>query len=150
VRAEAILNRRREICREILESLPEWFGIPESITEYADAAEKLDMLGIIINDVTAGFVLLRNTSDVATDVYVIAIRPDMHRRGLGSALVHAASDWACSAGRKYLTVKTLGPSRSNTAYERTRRFYLAMGFEPIEEFEGLWEENPCLFMLKAL
>jgi hypothetical protein len=47
-------------------------------------------------------------------------------------------------------VKTLGPSRANAAYAATRRFYEAVGFEPIEEFSDLWEENPCLFMIKAL
>lgn len=36
-------------------------------------------------------------------------------------------------------------------YERTRRFYLAAGFTPLEEFPDLWDErNPCLLMVKSL
>ena len=36
-------------------------------------------------------------------------------------------------------------------YARTRAFYLAMGFRPLEEFTQLWnEQNPCLLMVKRI
>jgi hypothetical protein len=48
-------------------------------------------------------------------------------------------------------VKTRGPSLPYEPYERTRAFYLAMGFTPLEEFTEIWgPENPCLFMVKAV
>ena len=47
-------------------------------------------------------------------------------------------------------VKTLGPSDHDEGYERTRRFYGACGFVPLEEIHGLWEHNPCLLMVKRL
>jgi hypothetical protein len=34
--------------------------------------------------------------------------------------------------------------------ERTRRFYEACGFVPVEEIHRLWEHNPCLLMVKRL
>jgi ribosomal protein S18 acetylase RimI-like enzyme len=147
---EPILESRGKICRDILNELPDWFGIPESVEEYASFAEDADMLGATSDGFVAGFITLRSTSDVAAEIYVMAIRPSFHRMGLGSALVNAASEKAGASGHRYLTVKTVGPSRPNLAYEATRRFYQASGFEPIEEFEDLWDENPCLLMLKPI
>jgi GNAT superfamily N-acetyltransferase len=147
---EPVLESRGKICREILNELPDWFGIPESIEEYAAFAEQADMLGAVSDGFVSGFVTLRNTSSAASEVYIMAIRPSHHRMGLGTALVNAASEAARASGHRYLTVKTVGPSRPNAAYEATRRFYLAVGFEPIEEFDSLWDENPCLLMLKSL
>jgi hypothetical protein len=51
---------------------------------------------------------------------------------------------------EYLQVKTLGPSWPDPGYERTRRFYEARGFVPLEEIHGLWEHNPCLILVKRL
>ena len=52
---------------------------------------------------------------------------------------------------RYLQVKTLGPSRPDDEYERTRRFYEARGFVALEEMFGVWaEDNPMLILVKAL
>ncbi len=36
--------------------------------------------------------------------------------------------------------------------KKTREFYKAVGFYPLEEFTEIWggKENPCLLMVKAL
>ena len=53
-------------------------------------------------------------------------------------------------GVEYLQVKTLGPSRPDAGYERTRGFYEARGFVPLEELHDLWDANPCLLLVKRL
>jgi hypothetical protein len=51
----------------------------------------------------------------------------------------------------FLTVKTLDESRESKSYEKTRKFYLSVGFLPLEVFPLLWDENnPCLFMAKSI
>jgi coenzyme F420-0:L-glutamate ligase/coenzyme F420-1:gamma-L-glutamate ligase len=46
-------------------------------------------------------------------------------------------------------VKTLGPSRPDREYGRTRAFYEALGFVALEELHDLWDEdNPALILLK--
>ncbi len=66
-------------------------------------------------------------------------------------MIKRAEDWLLDQGVKYLQVKTLGPSRLDPGYEVTRAFYLALGFEPLEEFKQIWDENnPCLVMVKKL
>ena len=149
-RVETLLERRSAICREIPRELPDWFGIPEAIEEYAAFADGATMLVAVRDGIIGGFVVLRDTSDAACEMYVIAVRPALHRLGLGRSLVAAAAAATSGTGRRYLTVKTIGPSRNDAAYEKTRRFYVAMGFVAIEEFADLWDGNPCLLMLKTL
>ncbi len=150
VRVEPLHQNRGAICREILRELPYWFGIPEAIEEYAAFADGAPMLVAVRNGIIGGFVVLRDTSDAACEMHVIAVRPALHRLGLGRSLVAAAEAATNETGRRYLTVKTIGPRRRDAAYEKTRRFYVAMGFVAIEEFADLWDGNPCLLMLKAL
>ena len=74
-----------------------------------------------------------------------------HRRGIGRALIEGAAELAISKGVRFLTVKTLSPSNDDPNYARTRLFYEAVGFLPVEEFPMLWgPENPCLFMIRPL
>ena len=47
-------------------------------------------------------------------------------------------------------MKTLGPSYPDAGYAKTRSFYLARGFVPLEEIHGLWEQNPCLLLVKRI
>jgi ribosomal protein S18 acetylase RimI-like enzyme len=50
-----------------------------------------------------------------------------------------------------MQVKTLGPSNPDPGYARTRAFYEALGFRPLEELKQIWDEqNPCLIMVKQL
>jgi ribosomal protein S18 acetylase RimI-like enzyme len=54
-------------------------------------------------------------------------------------------------GIEYLQVKTLSPAHPDKNYAKTRAFYHALGFRPLEEFPDLWgEQNPCLQMIKYL
>jgi len=62
----------------------------------------------------------------------------------------AAEAYLRDRGVEYLQVKTLGPSDPDPGYARTRAFYEARGFVPLEELHGLWEDNPCLLLVKRL
>jgi GNAT superfamily N-acetyltransferase len=143
---------RAAICREVLESLPEWFGIPASIDAYVSAADALPMLACFGADgEVAGFVSVKTHTAVAAEVHVMGVKRAWHRRGIGRSLIEAAVQLAVSQGTRYLTVKTLSPSNDDPNYATTRRFYEAVGFLPIEGFPTIWgADNPCLFMLRPL
>ncbi len=48
-------------------------------------------------------------------------------------------------------MKTLGESHPDENYKKTREFYKAVGFYPLEEFTEIWgKENPYLLMAKTL
>jgi hypothetical protein len=74
----------------------------------------------------------------------------MHRAGIGRQLVERAVADVRAAGVQLLQVKTLGPSDDYEPYARTRAFYEALGFLPLEEHLTLWPGNPCLVLVKPL
>ncbi len=81
----------------------------------------------------------------------MAVLPEVHRSGLGRALVAAAEGYLRERSFELLQVKTLGPTHPSDEYRRTRLFYEAVGFQALEEIHGLWGSgNPCLLMVKAL
>jgi GNAT superfamily N-acetyltransferase len=137
---------RSRLCESILRELPEWFGI-----ETATAAYIRDVADLPTFTVEGdGFLALKLHGEKAAEIYVMGVRPAHHRQGIGTALLACAESYLCARGVEYLQVKTLGPSRPDEEYERTRRFYEARGFVPLEELHGLWPENPCLIMVKRL
>jgi len=142
---------RSRICQDVLDDLPEWFGIEEAKSSYVAAAAHLPMFAGYVEGRAVGFVSLKIQTRFAIDLYVLGVRRDFHRRGIGKALVDAAAVFSRQAGASFLTVKTLAPSSPDRNYAATRSFYEAVGFMPIEILPGLWgDENPCLLMLKSI
>ena len=139
------------ICRSILATLPEWFGLPASNAEYEQLAETGPAVVALEGNEPVGLMLLKDHFGETLEIYFLAVRRDLHRAGVGRALVDCAEATAAAAGAHFLSVKTRGPSKLYEPYERTRRFYQAMGFVALEEFLELWDpENPALFMAKMV
>ena len=86
----------------------------------------------------------------AAEIHLLAVEPSLHRRGVGRALVAALETDLRADGCRALQVKTLGPSKPHSGYERTRQFYTSVGFWPLEEVELWGPDNPCLIMVKDL
>lgn len=137
-------------CDGILRALPDWFGIPSSIDAYRRDMALPSMTTWVSGDPIIGFVTVRRHFAGAAEIHVMGVRPDRHRRGVGRALVTHAERALRADGVRLLQVKTVGPSSDNAAYARTRAFYAALGFAPLEELPTLWgPRNPCLLMVKA-
>jgi coenzyme F420-0:L-glutamate ligase / coenzyme F420-1:gamma-L-glutamate ligase len=137
---------RSRIAEAVLRDLPEWFGIEEATRQYIEDAAALPTFAV---EPEAGFLCLKQHTPQAAELYVMGVRRTQHRRGIGRALVEHAESWCRAHGVRYLQVKTLGPSRPDREYGRTRAFYEALGFVALEEMHGLWdEENPALILVK--
>lgn len=143
----------------LLRSLPDWFGIESSIVEYVAKAHELPTYiawpaggsALQITDSRpVGVLLAAHHFPESAEIYLMAVEPAMHRRGIGSALIEALEADLVADGVQLLQVKTLGPSHADVNYARTRRFYSRMGFRPLEEIHDLWPGNPCLIMVKVL
>jgi GNAT superfamily N-acetyltransferase len=149
-----IRNDRRDpaAVEALLRELPEWFGIESSIQEYVEDAARLTTYLAEIDGEQApvGCLLVRRHYPRAAEVQLMAVTPRCHRTGVGRALLTAVEADLRADGVRWLQVKTLGPARVDAAYAATRAFYLAMGFDPLEEFAELWPGNPCLLMVKLL
>jgi coenzyme F420-0:L-glutamate ligase/coenzyme F420-1:gamma-L-glutamate ligase len=137
---------RSRIAEAVLRDLPEWFGIEESTRQYIEDSAALPTLAV---EPDIGFLCLKQHTPRAAELYVMGVRREEHRRGIGRALVAEAERWCRARGIRYLQVKTLGPSRPDIGYDATRVFYEAVGFVPLEELHGLWSHgNPALILVK--
>jgi ribosomal protein S18 acetylase RimI-like enzyme len=143
-----------EVAR-LLAMLPTWFGIEASNAEYIQRARELPAyLAWPVDERAghpAGVLLAIRHFPKAAEIYLLAVDPAAHRSGAGRALVGAVEFDLMTHGVEFLQVKTLGPSSPDVGYAKTRSFYAAMGFTPLEEIHGLWDPgNPCLIMVKTL
>lgn len=139
------------ICRRVLDALPEWFGIEEAKENYIREADSLPMFGCLLEEKVVGFVTLRVHNAKSAEIHLIGILPDHFRKGIGTRLVRRAEEYARERDVRFLSVKTLAPGREDANYEGTRKFYEAVGFEPLMELPNIWgPDNPCVLMLKQL
>lgn len=135
-------------CEELLRALPDWFGIPEAIEGYRRDFESMETF--VLDDLS-GFLTLKAHGEASAEIQVMAVAPGAHRQGRGRRLVEHAEAELRRRDCRFLQVKTLAPERENEHYARTRRFYSALGFVPLEVFHELWGgDNPCLQMIKKL
>ena len=151
VNIEGPYLEKAAVCAPILRSLPAWLGIEEAIVHYSTEIDHLSKLLACEAERVIGFVSLKQHTPYSAEIFVIGILPESHRKGIGKALINSAQEWLKSCSVEYLQVKTLGSSHSDAGYAKTRAFYEAMGFRPLEELKQIWDEdNPCLIMVKKI
>ena len=137
-------TEKEQICRTVLQALPDWFGNPESVEEYARCSRDLPLWAEREDDSQAdGFIVFRPTSPYAGEIYVMGVRQERHRQGLGRRLFASLYAYAKEQGFRFLSVKTVQMGRYPD-YDQTNRFYQSLGFVELECFPTLWDEaNPC-------
>ena len=143
VREVAAPEEKTALAREILEALPEWFGIPEAREEYIENSAQELFFAACEGEAPVGFLTLKRTGEATAELAVMGVRKEYHRQGVGRALFEAAKARAKELGYAFLQVKTVQMGRY-PEYDATNRFYLALGFREFEVFPTLWDEwNPC-------
>ena len=146
-----VTTAKGAICAEILAALPHWFGMPASNEAYIRDVEAMPMWAAYEGERLLGFLALGRPTPHVFEVHVMGVRPDLHRRGAGRALVERAATHARSRGVRFLTVKTRSATAPDPGYDKTRAFYEAMRFVPIDELPTLWDaENPAVLLLRLL
>jgi GNAT superfamily N-acetyltransferase len=149
-----------ETVNRLLRALPGWFGIESAIVDYVAKAHELPTYlawparGSAVpgaGQQPVGVLLAaRHFPESAEEIYLMAVEPEVHRQGVGRALVKALEGDLIADGVELLQVKTLGLSQPGTGYQWTRQFYLRIGFRPLEEIHDLWPSSPCRIMVKVL
>lgn len=142
--------KKQNITRLILESLPEWFGIPDAREEYiAESGNKIFFCAFD-NDKPLGFLYLKETGKSTVELYAMGVLKEFHRRGIGRQLFNRAKEEASKQGYSFMQVKTVQMGRY-AEYDRTNKFYLSLGFQEFEVFPTLWDEwNPCQIYIMSL
>ena len=139
------------LCEPILRALPDWFGIEDATRQYVADTAVLPTFLAYQSTQPVGFLTLKQHTPYAAEIHVMAVLLDWHRHGVGRALLAASEAYLREQNVEFLQVKTLSAKHPDAGYGRTRQFYLAVGFRPLEEFPTLWgEANPCLQLVKKL
>ena len=134
---------KKKISREILEALPDWFGVEESREEYIRNSAGQPFFAAYADGQAVGFLCLKETGKATVELAVMGVKQEHHRLGVGRTLFSAAKQYAVQAGYTFMQVKTvkMGPYED---YDRTNLFYQSLGFQEFEVFPTLWDENnPC-------
>lgn len=138
-------------CEAIMRRLPTWFGIEQAILTYRREIAEMETLVAVNDEATVeGFLTLHHHGPGASEVQVMAVAPEARGQGLGRWLLENAEARLRARNVRFLQVKTVGPSREDASYARTRGFYEAVGFTPLEEHDLWGPTNPCLVLVKAL
>ena len=143
-------DTKQIITREILEALPDWFGIEESREEYIKASKDLLFFASYDNDKPIGFLALKETGKDTIELCVMGVLKDYHRKGIGRKLFEYAKAKATELGYSFMQVKTVKMGMY-ADYDITNKFYLSLGFKEFEVFPNLWDEwNPCQIYVMAI
>ena len=143
-------NTREVIARTILESLADWFGIPEATEEYIADSKGRPFFCAYADDVPVGFLYLKETGRHTVELAVMGVLKEYHRQGVGRMLFAEAKNEAKRLGYSFVQVKTVQMGRYDI-YDDTNRFYLSLGFKELEVFPTLWDEcNPCQIYIMAI
>ena len=144
-------DEKSNICNGILRALPSWFGNEPSIIGYVEKIQSMPFYTAFDNNNSVGFVALKVHNLYTAEICVMGILKEYHRQGIGQKLIEHCEGYCKENKMEFLTVKTLDESRESNSYTKTRLFYQAMGFKPLEVFPLFWDkDNPCLFMVKSI
>ena len=134
---------KAKISREILEALPDWFGVKESREAYIRESAPQPFFAAFEAGQAIGFLCLKETGKATMELAVMGVKQAYHRSGVGRALFSAAKHYAVQAGYGFMQVKTVRMGMYED-YDRTNLFYQSLGFQEFEVFPTLWDENnPC-------
>ncbi|MCM1261715.1 MAG: GNAT family N-acetyltransferase [Butyrivibrio sp.] len=151
--SEIYNQEEKSACaREILGSLPDWFGNKESLEEYVKGVQEFPLWAALDEKGKyLGFFSVRIHYGHTGDIYVCGVRPECHHMGVGKALYERTEHFFLRKGCKYAMVETLSDKVNYEPYEKTRLFYESMGFEPLLTLDEMWDkDNLCLIMVKPL
>ena len=141
---------KAKIVRLILEALPDWFEVPESREAYIRESGSQQLFAAYDEDRPVGFMCLKETGKDTAELSVLGVLKEYHGKGIGRELFQKAKEAAVRKGYSFLQVKTVKMGVYED-YDKTNRFYLALGFKEFEVFPLLWDEdNPCQVYVMSL
>ena len=144
------IQKKQDITKAILEALTDWFGVAESRGRYIRECGDKRFWAAFDDERPVGFICLNETGKDTAELHVMGVLKEYHRNGIGKKLFEKAREAAAQAGYSFMQVKTVKMGMYDD-YDRTNRFYLAIGFKEFEVFPTLWDEaNPCQVYVMAL
>ncbi len=143
-------SEKADIARYVLESLTEWFEIPEAREEYILGSAGKVFFCARKNGKPIGFLYLKRTGKDTAELAVMGVLKEYHRKGIGKALFERAKNAVREQGFSFIQVKTVKTGTYDD-YDKTNLFYISLGFKEFEVIPELWNENnPCQIYVMAV
>ena len=99
-----VAEEKQKVVRQILEGLPEWFGIAEAREEYIAQSAGQPCFAAMEQGKPIGFLCLKETGRDTMELAVMGVDRKYHCRGCGRALFAAAKKYAAQTGYSFLQV----------------------------------------------
>jgi GNAT superfamily N-acetyltransferase len=140
-----------EDCERILRTLPDWFGVEESLLEYVRDTARYPTFLAQEGGKSVAFLTVHENFPRCWEVRCIAVQASNRSKGIGRSLHQHVETWLEIQGAHLLQVKTLASSHPSPEYAQTREFYSALGYRQHEVFPTLWGPGlPVLQLVKVL
>ena len=110
---ETNADKKQNIAGNILEALPDWFGIPESRERYIKESANQPFFAAYDSEKPVGFLCLKETGKETVELCVMGVLKEYHRKGVGRKLFERAKEMA---------VRRRSPASRATPLCRSRRF----------------------------
>ncbi len=144
-------NLKGQIAREILDDLPEWFGVEGTCKNYIEKGRALPFFALNFNGEYIGYLSLKINSKSTGEILSMGIKKKYHNKGFGKKLIQKVENVLKQKKFRLLLVKTLSKNHPDKYYALTHIFYEQCGFLEVDEVEEIWgKENPCVIMVKIL
>ncbi|MCL2006986.1 MAG: GNAT family N-acetyltransferase [Treponema sp.] len=144
-------SKKSEYANKILRSLPEWFGIEESLIEYVNTVSQYPFIAAFDNEDCIGFFSGKIHYNRTGDIYVCGIDPNYQGKGIGTLLYRELENYFLKNKCEYVIVKTLSEIAQDENYAMTKKFYIKIGFKELITLTEMWDHNnPCLIMIKKI
>jgi ribosomal protein S18 acetylase RimI-like enzyme len=138
------------LCQKITADLPEYFGQLEANEQYAQGMLTHISFAAKVDPDYVGLLTLELPYPQNANIYWMGVKRAYHGKGIGNALIIAASRYAVTHGANSLTVETLSLQEADENYLKTYRFYKKCGFKPLFNIKPEGYEFTMVYMHKRL
>lgn len=140
----------QQLCKNITEDLPEYFGLPEINEHYAIGVNSCINFAAKIHSKYVGLISIDFPYPNNSNIYWLAVFREFHSQGIGNKLIEVACNFAAKKGAKSITVETLATSKADDNYLKTYKFYQRNGFYPMFDLKPQNYEYNMVYMIKIL
>lgn len=149
IRLEKDKKYKPKFVKKVLDDLWDWFEFEAAKVNYAEKSKIYDTYIINENNYDIGFLIVKETSKDAIEIYCLGILQAFRSKGYGRLLVDEVLN-LYRESHGFVQVKTLDYG-IDKYYDQTIGFYKSLGFVKLETIKEVWgEDNPCMIMVRSL
>ena len=141
---------KENISSYILNDLSSRFEDGYAVKNYIEKSKDYYFFKASEKTKNLGFIVYKKTSDYTIEIFVMGVLKNYHRKNIGRNLFEKSIEILKKYNYEFVQVKTLKEGIDD-GYDKTNKFYQALGFRKFEVIEEIWsEDNPCQIYVKSI